>query len=213
MPSKLQWLTTDPNMKIQYTTVEVLGDYAQHLKDLPPQDRATRFGYAASNYNIDQLILSMLYHPEDHHLFVARQDKDAIGFTHLARCDHGWELAVSVASEYQGQGIANQLMIHTIGWARTHGVHSLFMHCIRNNQLIQHLATKHGLHVIERSGIDITAQVTLPPATTSDYTVDFVQEQQRLLDQMLALHQQWLSNFNPLTRRQRNDISKRYSIR
>jgi GNAT superfamily N-acetyltransferase len=197
--------------KIKYCDTADFRDYAQHLKDLPLQDRATRFGYTASDYNIDQLILGMLYHPENHHLFVFRHDNRAIGFTHLAKCSSGWELAVSVASEYQGQGIANQLMIHTIDWARTHGVDSVFMHCIRENRRIQHLATKHGLEIIERSGADITAQVTLPPPTTSDYTVDFVREQQALLDQMLELQKQWLANFNPLARRQRNDISDRSS--
>jgi GNAT superfamily N-acetyltransferase len=198
-------------MKIQYTTVESLGEYAQHLKALSTQDRYTRFGYTASDYNIDQLILNMLYHPDQHHLFVARQDDLVIGFTHLACCDNGWELAVSVAAAHQGRGVGNQLMAYTIDWARTHGVDSVFMHCIRNNQRIQNLAAKHGLEVIERSGADVTAQVTLPPPTTSDYTVDFVREQQDLLDQMLDLHQRWLANFNPLARRQRNDISNRSS--
>ena len=197
--------------KIQHCTAEILGDYAQHLKALGTQDRYTRFGYTASDYNIDQLILHMLYHPEEHHLFVARQDEDAIGFTHLARCDHGWELAVSVSASSQGRGIGNQLMAHAIDWARTHGVDRVFMHCIRDNQRIQHLASKHGLNVIERSGADITAQVNLPPPTTTDYTVDFVREQQDLLDQMMELHQRWLANFNPLARRQRNDISNRSS--
>jgi len=198
-------------MKIQYTTIEVLGDYAQHLKALNTQDRYTRFGYTASDYNIDQLILHMLYHPEEHHLFVASQGDAVVGFTHLAKSNHNWELAVSVRGNLQGQGIGNQLMAYAINWAQTHGVNSLFMHCIRDNQRIQHLATKHGLHVIERSGGDITAQVNLPPPTATDYTVDFVREQQDLLDQILVLHQQWLANFNPLARRQRNDISNRSS--
>jgi GNAT superfamily N-acetyltransferase len=198
-------------MKIQYSKTDYLAAYSQHLKMLNAQDRFTRFGYAAGDYNIDQLILHMLYHPEDHHLFVAQVNDDTIGFTHLAKCANGWELAVSVRGSLQGQGIGNRLMAYTIDWARTHGVDSLFMHCIRDNQRIQHLATKHGLEVVERSGPDITAQVALPPPTPTDYTVDFVREQQDLLDQMMELHQRWLANFNPLARRQRNDISNRYS--
>lgn len=198
-------------LNIQHCSNTELATYAHHLKQLSAQDRYTRFGYAASDYNIDQLILHMLYHPGDHYLFMAAHGADPVGFTHLAKSNHDWELAVSVASEYQGQGVANQLMIYAIDWARTHGVDSVFMHCIRENQRIQHIASKHGLKVIERSGADITAQVTLPPPTTSDYTVDFVREQQNLLDQMLALQQQWLANFNPITRRQRNDISDRNS--
>ena len=198
-------------MKIQHSNTDYLAAYAQHLKMLNAQDRFTRFGYTAGDHNIDQLILHMLYHPEDHHLFVAQVDDRAIGFTHLAKCNSGWELAVSVESAQQARGIGNQLMAYAIDWARTHGVDSVFMHCIRNNQLIQHLATKHGLHVIERSGADITAKMDLPPPTATDYTVDFVREQQDLVDQMLELHQRWLANFNPVARRQRNDISNRSS--
>lgn len=194
-------------LKIQYTDTTLLSEYACHLKNLNPQDRYTRFGYTVTDYNIDQLILHMLYHPTEHHLFVGRRDDLIVGFTHLALCDSGWELAVSVGYQYQGLGIGNKLMSYAIDWARTHGVDSLFMHCIRDNQRIQHLATKHGLQVIERSGPDITAQVKLPPPTQSDYTVDFVREQQALLDQMMELQQRWLTNFNPLSRRQRNDIS------
>jgi len=194
-------------LNIQLCSNTELAIYAHHLKRLSAQDRFTRFGYAASDYNIDQLILHMLYNPGDHYLFMAAHGADPVGFTHLAKSNHDWELAVSVRSNLQGQGIGNQLMAHTIAWARTHGVDSLFMHCIRDNQRIQHLATKHGLEVVERSGQDITAQVALPPPTPTDYTVDFVREQQALMDQMLELQQRWLANFNPLTRRQRNDIS------
>lgn len=198
--------------KIQHCTVEMLGDYAQHLKALDSQDRYTRFGYAVSDHNIDQLILNMLYHAQDHHLFVAKDSDQATGFTHLAHAQGmGWELAVSVDKSHQGKGLGNHLMAATIDWARTHGVKRVFMHCIRNNKLILHLATKHGLEVIDRSGADVTAQVNLPPATSTDYTVDFVREQQDLLEQMLELQQQWLTNFSPLTRKQRNDISNRSS--
>jgi GNAT superfamily N-acetyltransferase len=214
MLSKQQWQTIKPNMSnIHYCANSELVSYAAHLKQLSTEDRATRFGYSASNHNIDQLILDMLYHPEDHHLFVAQRNGTALGFTHLAKCDAGWELAVSVQGDQQGQGIGNNLMTYAIDWARTHGVESVFMHCIRDNTRIQHLATKHGLQVIERSGPDITAQVSLPPPTTTDYTVDFVREQQALMDQMLELQQRWLANFNPLSRRQRNDISDRSSSR
>ena len=198
-------------LNIQLCSNTELALYAHHLKQLSVQDRFTRFGYAASDYNIDQLILHMLYNPGDHYLFMAAHGADPVGFTHLAKCNHDWELAVSVRGSIQGQGIGNQLMAYAINWARTHGVDSLFMHCIRDNQRIQHLATKHGLEVVERSGQDITAQVALPPPTPTDYTVDFVREQQDLLDQMMVLHQKWLSNFNPLARRQRNDISDRSS--
>ena len=198
-------------LNIHYCANTELATYAYHLKQLSAQDRFTRFGYSASDYNIDQLILHMLYNPDDHHLFMATHSPGPVGFTHLAKCNHDWELAVSVCSNFQGQGIGNQLMSYAITWARTHGVDSLFMHCIRDNQRIQHLATKHGLQVMERFGPDITAQVALPPPTPTDYTVDFVREQQDILDQIMVLHQKWLANFNPLARRQRNDISDRSS--
>ena len=186
-------------MKIQHSTTEHLAAYAIHLKSLSDQDRYTRFGYAASADTIDRMILQILYNQSDHHMFTYRADNRIVGFGHLARDGDNWELAVSVESAYQGRGIANELMNHMIVWGKTHGVDSVYMHCITDNAKIQHLARKHGLKTVDRSGGDITAHVSLPPPTVFDYANNFVREQSELATDMVRLQRAWLQKWiNPL---------------
>ena len=186
-------------MKIQHSTIEHLAEYARHLKNLSDADRYTRFGYAASADTIDRMILGILYHQEDHHIFTYRDHDRIVGFGHLARSGNDWELAVSVESAYQGQGIANQLMSHMVVWGKTHGVESVYMHCISENSKIQHLARKHGLSTVQRSGPEITAHVELPPPTVFDFANNFVREQSELATDIVRLQRNWLNKWvNPL---------------
>jgi GNAT superfamily N-acetyltransferase len=185
-------------MKINQATAAELANYSQHLKSLPPHDKYTRFGFSVSNETIDQLILNVLYHPEDHYIFVAQYNDTVVGFGHLAREGADWELAVSVNEDLQGQGIGNALMSHMIGWSKTHGIHSVFMHCISENQKIQHLARKHGLRTVERSGPEITAKVELPDPTMIDYVKTYLEEQQNLIKQITDLQKKLLATFSPV---------------
>ena len=176
-------------MSIKYTGTRYLREYALHLKGLPQHDRYTRFGASVSETTIDTLILSMLYNPEMHHLFTSMENGKIIGFAHLA-IDHGatWELAVSVDSDYQGQGIGDRLMSAAINWAKLHGIESMFMHCISNNKKIQHLATKHGLKVIERSGSEITSEMKLPEPTSLDHIKEYTGNQMHTLSKIARLN-------------------------
>lgn len=186
-------------MRIQHSDINALAAYAAHLKKLSETDRYTRFCYNIKDEAIDQFILSMLYHPDDHHLFTATLGDTIVGFGHLAREGDDWELAVSVDSNRQGQGVANKIMDFMIDWGKTRGVHSVFMHCITQNAKIQHLARKHGLRMIERDGAEVTSRVDLPAPTPMDYTTDFLREQRELLEQMTEIQRRLLANLNPLT--------------
>lgn len=186
-------------MKIQHADISVLADYASHLKNLSESDRYTRFCYNIKDENIDQFILSILYNADDHHLFTAEVDDKLVGFGHLAREGSNWELAVSVNGNCQGQGVANSIMDFMIDWGTTRGVHSVFMHCITQNAKIQHLARKHGLRMVERDGAEVTSRVDLPPPTPLDYTAQFLQEQQMILEQIVDLQRRMIKNFNPVT--------------
>jgi RimJ/RimL family protein N-acetyltransferase len=186
-------------MKIKHSTIEYLDQYASHLKNLNDADRYTRFGYNANNLTIDQFILSVLYNRGQHHIFTYLEDNRIVGFGHLAREGTDWELAVSVDTNYQGRGIANELMDYMIAWGKTHGVHAVYMHCITDNQKIQHLARKHGLKTIDRSGQEITAQVELPDPTAIDFMANFAREQTELATDIVKLQRTWLRNWTGYT--------------
>lgn len=185
-------------MIIKHSKIEYLVEYASHLKNLDPDDRYTRFGYNITNDSIDRFILNMLYHQQDHHVFVCLDNEQVVGFGHLAREGADWELAVSVEKASQGQGVAKELMSYMIDWGKVHGVTAVFMHCISDNKRIQHLAHKFGLKTVDRSGGEITAQVQLPEPTVFDYTNNFVREQSELATDIVRLQRAWISNFNPL---------------
>lgn len=182
-------------MKIQHSRTEHLAQYAHHLKSLRDEDRYTRFGHIVGPASIDAMILNMLYHQDQHHLFTYYQDGHIVGFGHLAQENADWELAVSVEYDYQGRGIANELMNHMIAWGKVHGVHSVFMHCINDNQKIQHLARKHGLKTMARAGHEITAQVKLPNPTVLDYTASFINKQRTLVRDIVKLQGTWVKNW------------------
>jgi RimJ/RimL family protein N-acetyltransferase len=182
-------------MTIQHSRTEHLAEYAEHLKNLSNEDRYTRFGYAVSNQSIDAMILGILYNQDQHHIFTYYINNYIAGFGHLAREDDAWELAVSVDKGYQGRGIANELMDHMIAWGKTHGVEVLYMHCITENQKIQHLARKHGLKSWDRTGHELTARVRLPEPTVLDYTANFVREQSDLAADIVRLQRAWLRNW------------------
>jgi GNAT superfamily N-acetyltransferase len=194
-------------MKIQHDTFDVLDVYARHLKALSPEDRYTRFGHAVNDYSIDQLILKVLYNKAHNHLFTACHNGAIVGFGHVASEGDDWELAVSVDQEYQGKGVASDLIRFMIDWGKVHGIHSVYMHCINNNKKIQHLAHKHGLRMIERTGSEITARVELPGPTVLDYSNDFMREQHELMLDMARLQKRLLENLNPLTYAKHHDIS------
>ena len=182
---------------IQLESIAILGEYGTHLKNLTQDDRYTRFCYNANDEQIDKFILQILYNQHDHHLFVAKEGDAVIGFGHLAREGNDWELAVSVDSDKQGRGVGDQLMSFMIPWAKVHGVHNVFMHCITRNQKIQHLAIKHGLRTVDRDGSEITSKVELPTPTPMDYTAEFLKEQRDLYKQIQTLQHQMVQNLNP----------------
>jgi len=163
---------------IQHGNIYKISDYARHLKALDQEDRYSRFGHPASDYNIDQMILNMCYNPKDHELWFARTDDNRVGWGHLAKNNDGtWELAVSVDKEFQRQGVANMLMTEMLAWAKFHHIPEVYMHCIENNRVIQHLALKHELKTKERGDGERTAAIEVPEPNFVETNTQLFKEQ------------------------------------
>jgi len=151
---------------INHTTIYRIHDYSVHLKNLNVEDKFSRFGYVAQDHSIDEMILNMCYHPHDHELWYARADDIRVGWGHLARNqDDTWELAVSVQREYQRQGIGNKLIAEMLAYAKFHKISEVYMQCIDDNKVIQHLALKNELKTRERGHGERTASIKVPEAT------------------------------------------------
>jgi GNAT superfamily N-acetyltransferase len=158
------------------------------LKNLSEDDRYSRFGYKASDYNIDQFILNMCYHPKDHELWFARNDEQRVGWGHMAKNQDGtWELAVSVDKEFQRQGVANMLMTEMIVWAKFHSIPEVYMHCIENNRVIQHLALKHELKTRDKGDGERTAAIEVPEPNFVEANTQLFKEQAEIVAEINRL--------------------------
>ena len=171
-------------MQIHHTNIYQIGDYSRHLKALTPEDKVSRFGYPASDHAIDQLILNMCYHPNDHELWYARDDGDRVGWGHMANnADGSWELAVSVNKDFQRQGIGHQLISEMLAWAKFHKISEVYMHCIEDNKVIQHLANKNELRTRSRGDGERTAAIEVPNPSFFEANAQLFKEQKEIFDE------------------------------
>lgn len=169
---------------IHHTNIYKIHDYSQHLKNLTVGDKISRFGYPATDHSIDQMILSMCYNPSDHELWYARTEDQRVGWGHLAKNQDGsWELAVSVQHDYQRQGIGNQLINEMMSFAKFHKITEVYMHCIEDNRVIQHLAYKNQLQTKERGKGERTASIEIPEATFIEANKQLWKEQKEIFNE------------------------------
>ena len=173
---------------IEHTDIYRLADYSNHLKNLSAEDKRSRFGFQVTDYNIDQLILQMIYHPDEHEIWIATDGKKIVGFGHMARNDKdSWELAVSVDSKYQRKGIGDKLIGEMLAWAKFYHISEVFMHCIEENKVIQHLATKHNLQTRERGHGERTAAIDVPLPNLIEVNTQLLKEQADILNEISQL--------------------------
>ena len=179
---------------IEHTDIYRLADYSNHLKNLSAEDKRSRFGFQVTDYNIDQLILQMIYHPDEHEIWIATDGKAIVGFGHMAKMnDDSWELAVSVNGINQRKGIGSQLICEMLVWAKFHKIPEVFMHCIEDNRVIQHLADKHKLKTRERSIGERTAAIEVPSPNLLEVNTQRWKEQSEIINQITELRGKLMS--------------------
>ena len=179
---------------VKHTDVYSLSDYGSHLKSLSDSDKRSRFGFNITDYAIDQLILKMIYHPDDHELWVAMEGEKIVGFGHMAKyTSSAWELAVSVNRSHQRKGIGDNLIGEMLAWAKFHKISEVFMHCIEENKVIQHLATKHSLETRERSHGERTAAIEVPSPNLLEVNTQLWKEQSEIVNQITELRGKLIS--------------------
>lgn len=186
---------------IHHTNIYKLDAYSKHLKALVEEDKVSRFGYSASDQSIDQLMLSICYHPDQHELWFATIDENCVGWGHLAKTpSDAWELAVSVDREFQGRGVGDKLITEMIRWSKFHHISEVFMQCISKNKAIQRLAQKHGLIVKQRFFDEIVASVEVPDPDIFDANTQLWKEHTELIREYEIIQNKltklWIFSFN-----------------
>ena len=151
-----------------------------HLLALDPQDRYLRFGYAASDEQIQRYVDS-LHFERDEIFGIFNSRLDIVAMAHLAlNLESGAEacaeFGVSVQKRSRGRGYGARLFERAAMHARNEGVLLLFIHALSENVPMIKIARKFGA-TVERDGSETEAYVRLPHANFDSQLTELVSEQ------------------------------------
>lgn len=159
--------------------------YATWLKRMDADTRATYFGVAQGDYQIDHLVEGIVNDTALHHFLVAEYKGEWIGTIHIAETtDTEVEFGVIVDADHRGNGIADRMMNEAIIWVRNRGYNVLYMHCLSWNQPIKHLCKKYGMELHSESG-ETETKLELPPADLTTLTQEAVLQNRNMYKRLL----------------------------
>lgn len=157
-----------------------------HLLALPERDRYLRFGYAATDAQIQRYVDGLDFERDqvfgihNHHLVL-------IALAHLAFAPTGSstrpgaEFGGSVLPHARGRGYGARLFEHAMLHARNAGLDTLFIHALSENTVMLRIARRAGA-TVHRDGSESEAYLTLPPETLASQVEQWVEEHAAALD-------------------------------
>src|SRR5438067_4857583 len=142
-----------------------------HLLALNEHDRYLRFGYPATDEQIEKYVETLDFE-RDEVFGVFNRRLDLIALAHLAYSPAPQqanpralaEFGVSVLDKVRGRGYGVRLFEHAVLHARNRGVDTLFIHALTENTAMLKIARKAGA-IVERNGSESEAWLQLPPET------------------------------------------------
>lgn len=158
---------------------------AAHLKSLGTQDRYLRFGYPATDEQIDGYIAKLDFARDDIYGVFNRR-LQIVSMAHLAfSVDPQWatcaEFGVSVDLKMRGRGLGARMFDRAMTHARNEGVSLMFIHALSENTPMLKIARKAGARV-ERDGSESDAYLSLQPANLDSQMHEFLEEGMADLD-------------------------------
>jgi RimJ/RimL family protein N-acetyltransferase len=154
-----------------------------HFLALSPDDRRLRFGSSLSAEGIAEYVKRIDF-DQDAAFGVHDDSLQLVGVAHLALRDGSAELGLSVLPGHRERGVGSALFERGAEHARNRRVPRLFMHCLRENAAIVHIARKFGMHIVAEAG-DADAHLELPPASAGSIAGEFVTDRLALYDYAL----------------------------
>jgi RimJ/RimL family protein N-acetyltransferase len=164
------------------------GRIAAHLLSLDVDDRYLRFGYQATDEQIQRYIAGLNFERDD--IFgIYNRKLELIAMAHLAFSDQAGhsscaEFGVSVMKKARGRGYGTRMFERAAIHARNEGVDLMFIHALTENTAMLKIARSHGAE-LERAGSETDAHLRLPPATLDSRMSEMVEEQVALTDYRL----------------------------
>ncbi|MBE7942392.1 MULTISPECIES: GNAT family N-acetyltransferase [Ramlibacter] len=158
---------------------------AHHLKSLDEDDRYLRFGYMATDEQIQRYV-DQLDFQRDEIFGIYNRKLELIAIAHLALSEDAThracaEFGVSVLKKARGKGLGSRLFERAVMHARNEGVDLLFIHALSENTAMIKIA-RNGGATLEREGTETEAYLRLPQATLDTRMTELVEEQLARVD-------------------------------
>jgi GNAT superfamily N-acetyltransferase len=169
-----------------------------HLQELDQFDRYLRFGYVATDVQIEAYAAGLDLERDD--VFgIYNRKLELIAMAHVAfpavhssvACT---EFGVSVLKSARGRGHAARLFERAAIHTRNLGFSQIMIHALSENAAMLHIARSAGA-VITRDGSDSEAYLRLPPATLDSRITEIVEEQWAQADYRYKRHGVQLRTF------------------
>lgn len=159
-----------------------------HLVHLDERDRYLRFGFAAEDRQI-RLYVDKLDFERDRVFGIFNRKLELIAMAHLAypadMLKVGFaEFGVSVARHARGRGYGSRLFERAAIHAVNDGVPTLYIHALSENTAMLRIARQAGA-VIEQSGSESQAHLSLPTATFASRVGELLADQVGQVDYRL----------------------------
>lgn len=150
-----------------------------HLKLLDAHDRYYRFGFAATDEQIDRYVAGLDF-DRDEIFGIYNRHLQLIAMAHLAyssdeRLNACAEFGVSVLAQSRGRGFGKRLFERAMMHARNQGVRMMFLHVLSENTVMLKIA-RHAGATVERDGAESEAHLRLPPSTLNSQVTELVEE-------------------------------------
>lgn len=163
---------------------------AEHLLALDEHDRYLRFGYMASDAQVNQYVEKLDFE-RDEVFGIFNRWLELIAMAHLAFSDRPnatacAEFGVSVAKQARGRGYGARLFDRAVMHARNEGVELLFVHALSENKAMLKIARNAGA-TLERDGTETEAHLRLPPATLESRVTALVEDRMAETDYQLKM--------------------------
>lgn len=206
-PSPLRSVTTDgptqgtqtatakSDPKWRWVPIRSLGQrhrtkIGAHLRNLDAGDRYLRFGYAASDAQINAY--ADLIDFNQHEVFgICNRRLELVAVAHLAHlldaAPTASEFGVSVLRHARGRGFGHRLFEHAMLHARNRGVKHLLIHALSENGAMLNIARSAGA-TVERFGAESQAWLQLPPDTIASRVGEIVEQSAAEIDYRIKRH-------------------------
>jgi GNAT superfamily N-acetyltransferase len=135
----------------------------EHFQALDAEDRRLRFGLSVTN-DFLQHYVNMAVADEHSEIFVIFADHCIAAVCHVAVGSGEGELGFSVLPRYRGSGMTSALFERAVSYLRVHNISTVYIHCLSENRVMQHIARKNQMSVVTELG-ESDARLTVAEPT------------------------------------------------